>query len=402
MHVMAWSHMDGDSMPERRDELLDRVQAWMQHFPYFFAADGSTVEYGRSLAYKFCRLGAPLWAYKLGVWPHSVGMLKRLVGKHLRWYVDRGAIRADGTLRQSLTASGSPEVLERYISTGATYWAIQAFSGLWALADDDPFWTAEEEPLPAERENFLKVFPIPGWVLTMHEGHVQQFNAAVVHPGYGNKYAKLVYSSRHPFNVGLDAGQPSLDSCLCLNEGGMRQQREDVLAYAVGESGWLRTRYPIQINGHRHIVDTTLIPLGNIHLRAHRITLDPAAQHATVTAEEGSAPLGYDAGAVPVTHSENGWQFIEFGNSAVGILPIQGYPSQMVAGSPNSVYGHNLLTVLTVTELKPQHDLICAVYAGGSTDAALLPTVEQAGWDSDGQFVAHVNGNIMSVPPLQD
>ena len=162
MHVMAWSHMDGDSMPERRDELLDRVQAWMQHFPYFFAADGSTVEYGRSLAYKFCRLGAPLWAYKLGVWPHSVGMLKRLVGKHLRWYVDRGAIRADGTLRQSLTASGSPEVLERYISTGATYWAIQAFSGLWALADDDPFWTAEEEPLPAKRENFLKVFAIPG------------------------------------------------------------------------------------------------------------------------------------------------------------------------------------------------------------------------------------------------
>ncbi|MFN8447192.1 MAG: DUF2264 domain-containing protein [Anaerolineae bacterium] len=148
MHVMAWAQMDGASMPARRDELLDRVRAWMRHFPYFFAADGSTVEYGRSLAYKFCRLGAPLWAYKLGIWDHPVGMLRRLVGRHLRWYVDRGAVRADGTLRQSLTASGSPDIIERYISTGATYWAMQAFSGLWSLPDDDPFWTAEETPLP--------------------------------------------------------------------------------------------------------------------------------------------------------------------------------------------------------------------------------------------------------------
>jgi len=315
-----------------------------------------------------------------------------------------GAIRPDGTLRQSITASGSPEVLERYISTGATYWAIQAFSGLWALADDDPFWTAEEEPLPAEREDFLKVFPIPGWVFKAHEGHVQQFNAAVVHPGYGNKYAKLVYSSRHLFNVGIDAGQPSLDSCLCLNEGGLRQQREEILAYAVDESGCLRTRYPIEVNGHRHIVDTTLIPLGDIHLRAHRITLDPAADQGTVTAEEGSAPLGYDAGAVPVTRSENGWQFIAFGNSAVGLLPIQGYPSaaQVVAGSPNSVYGHNLLAVLKASALQPQHDLICAVYAGDFPDAVQLPTIEQAGWEADGRFVAQVNGSILSVPPLQD
>jgi len=35
MHVMAWSHMDESTMPERRNELLDRVRAWMQHFPVF-------------------------------------------------------------------------------------------------------------------------------------------------------------------------------------------------------------------------------------------------------------------------------------------------------------------------------------------------------------------------------
>ena len=397
-HVMAWSQMDGAAMPERRDQLLERVRAWMQHFPYFFAADGATVEYGRSLAYKFCRLGAPLWAYKLGLWPHSAGMLKRLVGKHLRWYVDRGAVRADGTLRQSLTATGSPEVMERYISTGATYWAVQAFSGLWSLSDNDPFWTAEEEPLPAEQSDFVKVFPQPGWVLKAHEGHVQQFNAGVVHPGYGNKYFKLVYSTRNPFNVGLDNGHPSLDGCLCLSEGGVRGQRDKILDYTVTESGCLRTRYSIQVNGHQHIIDTTLIPLGDIHLRAHRITLDPAAEQ--VMAEEGSAPLGYDAGAVPTITPENDWVFMEFAGNAVGMRPLRGYSTaaKAVAGSPNSVYGYNLLAVLTASPLKSEHELICVVYAGGLVNTEALPNIEQAGWDAEGQFVVHVNDESILIP----
>ena len=339
-----------------------------------------------------------------GIWPHSVGMLKRLVGKHLRWYVDRGAIRADGTLRQSLTASGSPEVIERYISTGATYWAMQAFSGLWSLPDDDPFWTAEEEPLPAEQGDFVKVFPQPGWVLAAHDGHVQQFNAGSGYPGYGNKYTKLVYSTRNPFNVGLDNGQPSLDSCLHLSEGGVRGQRQSDFEYAVGDAGWIRTRYSIQSSGHHHQVDTTLIPLGNMHLRAHRITLDPAAQEA-VSAEEGSASVGYDgydSGTFQAVHVENGWLFAEIGGQAVGIKPLRGYSSeaQAVPGSPNSVSIYNLLTILTAVPLKPQHDLICALYAGDSANTAQLPAIEQADWDSEGRFVARVAGQTFVVPPL--
>ena len=408
MHVMAWSQMDGASMPERRDILLDRIRNWMQHYPYFFAADGATPEYGRSLSYKFTRLGAPLWAYKLGVWPHSTGMLKRLVGRHLRWYVNRGAVRADGTLRQSLTAVGSMEIMERYISTGASYWAMQAFSGLWSLPDDDPFWTVEEEPLPAERGDFVKVFPQPGWVITAHAGDVQQFNAGSGYSGYGNnnKYLKLVYSTRNPFNVGLDHGQPSLDSSLHLSESGVRGQRESEFKYAVGDSGWVRTHYTIQVNGHRHSIDTTMIPLGGFHLRAHRITLDPATSQVTasqVTAEEGSAALGYDgydSGTYPEVRAEDGWLFAAIGDNAVGIKPLQGYSgaAQAVPGSPNSVYVYSLVAVLSAVPLKPQHDLICLVYAGELPEP--FPKIEQAGWEADGRFVAQVNGETISVPEL--
>jgi hypothetical protein len=400
MHVMAWAQMDGNTAPERRDELLERVRAWMQHYPHFFAADGAYCEFGRSGAYKFCRLGAPIWAYRLGIWTHSPGMLKRLVGKHLRWYIDRGAVRPDGTLRQTLTATGSPEIIERYISTGATYWAMQAFSGLWALPDDDPFWQAEEELLPAEQGDFTKVFAQPGWVVTAKDGHVQRFNAGSVKRGYGGKYAKFVYSTRNPFNVGLDAGQIGVDSNLCLSENGVRGQRESVLAYTVGESGWLRMRYRIQLNDHQHTVETILITLGDIHLRAHRITLDPAAEW--VMLEEGSAPLGYDAGAVPAIRTEAGWLFIEYAGNAVGISPYQGYSAaaKVDSGSPNSVYGYNLLALLEVSQVPHQHELICVVYAGGVPNAPHLPRIERTGWVSDGHFVVHMNGNIVSVPPL--
>jgi len=403
-HVMAWAQMDGDTKPERRDILIDRIRDWMQHYPYFFAANGATIEYGRSLSYKFCRLGAPLLAYKLGAWPHSAGMLKRLVGRHLRWYMDRGALRPDGTLRQTLTAAGGIEIRELYISTGASYWAMEAFGGLWSLPDDDPFWSVEEEPLPIEQGDFQKVYPQPGWVLTARDGHVQQLSAGSGYSGYGNnnKYLKLVYSTRNPFNVGLDHGQPSLDSILHLSEGGVRGQRESKFTFAVGDPGWVRTHYIIEINGHRHQVDSTLIPFGQFHLRGHRITLDPAAQQ--VNAEEGSAAIGYDAydsGTFPSNRTESGWLFAEFGGGAVGLKPIQGYTgSEVIAGSPNSVYAYNLISVLTAASLQPQHDLICAVYSGDSPTADQLISITQAGWDADGQFTATVNGETISVPAL--
>ena len=99
-------------------------------------------------------------------------------------------------------------------------------------------------------------FSQPGWVLTAQNGQVQQYNAGAVHPGYGNKYTKLIYSTRNPFNVGLDNGQPSLDSTICLSEDGMRGQREEVQVFASNQS-WLRSRYAIQVNNH--IGNTTAI-----------------------------------------------------------------------------------------------------------------------------------------------
>lgn len=363
MHVLQWAMLDGTAVPQRRDVLLERVRRWMMHFPYFFASDGAYCEYGRSLCYKFGQLGAPVLAYKLGVWPHPVGMLKRLVARHLRWYVDRGAICSDGTLRQSLTEFGSLNIREHYISTGSPYWAMQAFFGLWSLPDDDQFWTVKEEPLPAEQSNYVKVFVQPGWVVTANDGQVTQFNGGSLDTSNRDKYSKICYSTRTPFDVGDETEDPSFDSCLSLRDNARRATRDYILCDAVNEK-WLRSCYIIPLNGRKHLVDTTIIFLGNTHLVADRIHLQFAPKQ--VIAEQGSAPLGYNESAVLSKRLEDGWLFVELGNMSVGIKPLRGYshPARLVSGGSNIVYADNRVAILTAPPVNRRHELICLNYAG--------------------------------------
>ena len=410
-HVLAWAQCDGADRPERRDTLLERVRQQMRHLPYFFAADGAYTEYGRSLAYKFARLGAPLWAYKSGAWPHSAGMLRRLVGRHLRWYVDRGALRPDGTLRQALTAEGSIEIREPYIATGSPYWAMLAFGALWSLPDGDPFWSAAEEPLPVEEDDFVRVFPQPGWVLagTQASGAVQRFNAGSQH--YPAKYGKFVYATAAPFNVGLADGQPAPDGMFCLTDGRQYGHRHTTLASATGEPGWLRMRYQ-QVAGGTHTIDTTIIVRGELHLRAHRVTLDPAAP-GPIGAVEGPAPLGYASGELPAIDGdvEAGWEMASAGGRAVAILRLKGYDGQRRAAAwlgrddLNSVFGHYLLPLLAVERLEPAHELICLAHIGGAdVDAsALAERVAATAWLADGAFsLTWSDGAGVEVPPLPE
>ena len=401
-HVLAWAQVDTVSL--RRVELLERVRLWMEKYPYFFAANGAYNEFGRSLAYKFSRLGAPLWAYKLGVWPHSAGMLKRLVGRHLRWYVDRGAVRADGTLRQSLTAGGSVEICESYISTGATYWAMQAFGGLWSLPDDDPFWEAEEEPLPVEAGDYVKVYPQPGWVLSATNGEVQRFNAGSVKtPDYGAKYSKLVYSTLHPFNVGLSGGFPAPDSTLSLIDGDLRGGRTENIACAVGETGWLRIRWEAELNGLTHQIETVMVVRGEQHIRAHRITLDPKATK-PLSAIEGGPPLGTIQGEVPRILSNDHWIAAAYDSRAAAIRSIRGYSgSHLWTGDVgiNSVYPFYVVPTLTVGPVQLGHDLLCLVHSGRILDQDAFLSVEISGeWWADGTFRLTWDGETTIVPVL--
>jgi hypothetical protein len=387
-HVLAWAQVDGMSDVARRDELLDRIRKLMVHLPYFFAADGRYPEYGRSLSYKFARLGAPIWAYHAGVWPHSPGMLRRMVGRHIRSYLDAGAVRADGTLRQELSSEGSADVRETYIATGSTYWAMQAFGALWTLADDDPFWTDQEEPLPVEQGDFTRVLPEPGWVLvgSRATGGVQRFSAKSSR--YPAKYGKFVYATHAPFNAGLSGGMPSPDNMLCLISGDHVGHRDQTLDAAVGEPGWLRFRYEQTLGEYTHLIETVIVTHGDNHLRAHRIHLASGAP--PTRAVEGGFPLGYHPGAIPAVAVTTDPLCSTATEGAISntITGLMGYDRARLPApwkgdqTLNSVYGRYVLPLLEVDELRNGHELVCVVTLGSpGAESSARPVVR---WRDDG------------------
>src|SRR5438046_150266 len=64
------------------------------------------------------------------------------------------------------------------------------------------------------------------------------------------------------------------DALLCRPDGNHFGCRGDTLASAVGEPGWLRVRYQQQVGGGVNTLVTTIVTCGELHLRAHRVTLD--------------------------------------------------------------------------------------------------------------------------------
>ena len=99
--------------------------------PYFFGANGSHVLYGRSLIYRWALLLPLIEAYEQGLWPHSPGLLRRIVRLSLQFHQGIGSYDAEsGKLRETYSAQGSTALREFYVDNGHPYWCMPAFSFL--------------------------------------------------------------------------------------------------------------------------------------------------------------------------------------------------------------------------------------------------------------------------------
>ena len=295
-----------------------------------------------------------------------------------------------------MTADGSIEIREGYISTGATYWAMQAFGGLWSLPDDDPFWQVAEEPLPAETGDYVRVFPQPGWIMAATGGEVQRYNGGSLKP-VGSKYAKFVYSTRHPFNVGLIGDSPAPGQMLSLSDGSVSGQRSHNFACAVGEPGWIRIRWTQELGAYTHLIDSVIVMRGECHIRAHRITLD-AALDTPLSALEGGAALGYAEDELLSLSNGPNWQQAAVAGRSSAITALSGYDDAALWQAPpgiNSVYPCSVVPVLKVNVVKPHHELLCLVQ-----DEVEFMGAISAQWQADGTFQLSWADEIVIVPAL--
>lgn len=223
---LLYSRIMGEEDPERSRKFRERAQAFAANFLAWFAPDGSALPYGRSLTYRFSQ--SAFWgamAYAGVDSPLPAGVLKGLVLRHLRWWFrkpifDSGGILTVGYAYPNLVMS------ENYNSPGSPYWALKAFLPL-ALPEDDPFWTAEELPLP---EMPALIVQKPAHLVLARDeasGHVVAFNSGHrgtnEHTHTSAKYEKFAYSTAFGFSVpraewGLSQG--AYDSMLALSERG--------------------------------------------------------------------------------------------------------------------------------------------------------------------------------------
>lgn len=219
---LYWTRMVGAAYPEWREKFTSRVKTFLQTAPNFFAADGSYPLFGRSLLYKWALLSPMTLGYAQDLWPHSVGLLKKLVRRNLEYHWSIGSYDERlGKLRETFSESGTRNVRERYIDQGHPYWAMLGFT-FYSLPTDDPFWTADEAPLPIEEGDYTLRFEGPQMLLAGNQrtGEIRWIQAqnAPLRVTYRDQYIKFAYSSHFPFNIVADAQHAPWDQTLVVRD----------------------------------------------------------------------------------------------------------------------------------------------------------------------------------------
>ncbi|ACP25279.1 hypothetical protein NGR_c15110 [Sinorhizobium fredii NGR234] len=264
---LIYSRLVDDDYSKRYRE---RALAFARDFRHWFAEDGATLPFGRSLTYRFACAGfwSALAFADLEALPW--GEIKGLCLRHIRWWADKPMTHRDGVLS---IGYGYPNLLmsENYNSAGSPYWAFKAFLPL-AVKEDHPFWTSAETP-PARPPGTVAL-PHPGMVTMPCKGDVVALSSGQENRQmrFGSeKYAKFAYSTRYGFSIESDergfAGA-AFDSMLAFSDDGIhyrvRETNQDVrIAGTVLYSKW--SPWPDVV------VESWLLPAAPWHVRVHRI-----------------------------------------------------------------------------------------------------------------------------------
>ncbi len=354
----------------------DRAIAFAQDFRHWFAQDGATIAFGRSLTYRFACAGfwSALAFADLEALPW--GEIKSLCLRQLRWWADKPMTHRDGVLS---IGYGYPNLLmsENYNSAGSPYWAFKAFLPL-AVSKDHPFWTTPETvpETPAVtlalRHPGMVIMPCKGDVVALSSG---QENLQM---RFGSeKYAKFAYSSRYGFSVESDErafGGGAFDSMLAFSDDGIHYRvretnQEAKLAGKVLFAKW--SPWPDVV------VETWLLPCAPWHIRVHRITTPRPLQ----TAEGGFAIARRDLDADFVSsgtgtaHAVGADDFsgiCDLGSSVARTGVVQKAPP-----NTNLMVAKTLVPQLRATIPMGETILRCAVLAlrdtGAVSDTWLMP-----------------------------
>lgn len=359
---------------ERSGLYKSRASEFAHAFIQWFDEEGAALPYGRSLAYRFSQ--AAFWSALVyaGVEPFSLGVMKGLILRNLRWWFQQPIFHPDGILSIGYAYSNLV-MAENYNSPGSPYWALKTFLPL-ALDENHLFWTAEELPLPTLPK--LTVQQPPHMVICRDEAcpHVLAFNPGHAgtneHTHTSAKYEKFVYSTFFGFSVpraewGLAQG--AFDSMLALSEGdNLYRVKRRTEESGISSDGTIYTRWKPWSDVE---IQTWLIPGTPWHVRVHRIvssrTLDAADSGFALGIDQGRLQLG----KLQIMEEDRSLR-AENDLSAVGIKVLYSTgaaSTDLIAPHSNTNIMHPRTVIPTIKmSLQPgSHWLVTAVYGEPAT-----------------------------------
>ncbi len=375
LYGLVYARLMARDDPARADRFRERALAFAPDFTQFFGPDGAAIPFGRSMTYRFAQ-GA-FWGALAFAGEEALpwGQIKGLYLRHLRWWRDKPITDRDGVL--SLGYAYPNQIMnEQYNAVGSPYWAIKFFLPL-ALPDEHPFWAAEETPWQARG-----VTSIPAAGLLVETG-----SHAVLYPfgqsnhkhrGGPDKYARFAYSSAFGFGVesaermDLAAGDNAL---ILSDDDGLHLRRREASTNWQVHATWGRSLWRPWADVS---VESYVMPMGDWHLKAHRIVTPRA-----LVAAEGGFALKIDDADGLIDH----WAqrtlarpaFWQNRYGAVGLADLSGgRTGTLVMALPNTNLIHKKTVVprLTAKLATGTNLLVTAVFATADPNAA------EARWQS--------------------
>jgi hypothetical protein len=334
-HYLLWAYIDGDRRPDHRQQVLERGRSFINGFLHFFGANGSYPAWGRSIVYRFAALAPFAIGHFLKIAPNDAGLLRRISSGCIRYFYDHGFLDPDDHFVRQGYHGDFPPAGEAYISPGSPYWCCH---GLFALTldRDDPFWTANESPLPVERNDFELVLPAPGFVVSGRKatGQVLLLNSRsgqeldAPRHNYTSKYGKLAYSSHMPFNVIPVLGSYAPDAMISLTSDGRTFGHRGHTRAGGVAPGFMWSKFDQILDGELQPLWVAVLLWGDVQIRFSVIR--PTFP---VRAFEAPGALGCEKPIDIVRQSDQqaGWEYAEANGPAVAIQRLHGYECQQAS-----------------------------------------------------------------------
>ncbi len=217
---LMWARLHGARDTARAGRWRAWTKLFVADYAHFFAASGEHPAFGRSITYRFNGLNVFGLALAEGCTDLAAGMLRRLCTRSLDFFLTRPITNEQGVLAPGFT-DRFDRIVEPYSAPASPYWTAKGFTPL-LLPPSHAFWTAPEEPLPAELPGgFVRVMPAPGLVTrSTPAGEVEILNAGSMVGNtqlrYGAwKWSKLSYRTGVHFTYAFpEISNYSFDSAL--------------------------------------------------------------------------------------------------------------------------------------------------------------------------------------------